>query len=151
MPSPIDEVIRIPISESQIVRSMAVTFQTTPKKKTAGGMMPAERAQTASLNPLVDAYKLAADVKIIQVIATVRYRVSEPLNYALNFVNASNVLQNAVDSALFYVSSRFNVEQATRLDQIGFREAVEQRVRELARQYELGVSITECQVKITPP
>jgi membrane protease subunit HflK len=150
-PSPIDEVVRIPVSESQVVKSTAGWFQTTPEQEAAGGILPTDQAQTATLNPAVDGYTLTADGNIVHVRATVRYRVSEPLNYALNFVNASNVLQNAVDSALFYASSKFTVEQATRSDQGGFRQAVEQRVRDLAQQHQLGVSITDCQVKITPP
>ena len=151
-PSPIDEVVKIPIGEVQSVTSRAGWFQTTPEQEAAGGMTGQEQPiPGASMNPAVDGYTITADGNIIHVRATVRYRISEPLNYALNFVNAANVLQNVVDHSLFFVSSTFTAERATRTDQIAFREAVEQRVRDLARQHELGVSIVECQVRIIPP
>jgi membrane protease subunit HflK len=146
-PSPIDEVVRIPIGEIQTVTSTAGWYQTTPEQEAAGNEQPSY----GTLNPAVDGYTLTSDGNIIHVRATVRYRISEPLNYALNFVNASNVLQNAVDNALFYASSFFTVEQATRLDQLGFRGSVEQRVRDLVHQHQLGVTLVECQLKIVPP
>lgn len=146
-PSPIDEVVRIPIGEIQTVTSTAGWYMTTPEQEAAGNEQPSY----GTLNPAVDGYTLTSDGNIIHARATVRYRISEPLNYALNFVNASNVLQNAVDNSLFYASSFFTVERATRQDQLGFRAAVEQRVRDLVHSHQLGINVVECQVKIVPP
>jgi regulator of protease activity HflC (stomatin/prohibitin superfamily) len=114
-PSPIDEVVRIPIGEVQTVRSTAGWYQTTPEQEATGN----EQAQSGTLNPAVDGYTLTSDGNIIHLRADLRYRISEPLNYALNFVNASNVLQSALDNALFYASSRYTAEQATRGDVTG--------------------------------
>jgi modulator of FtsH protease HflK len=146
-PSPIDEVVRIPIGEIQTVRSTAGWYQTTPEEEAAGNEQP----RSSTLNPAVDGYTLTSDGNIIHVRADVRYRISEPLNYALNFVNASNVLQNAVDNSLFYASSMFTAARATREDQLGFRDTVLQRVRDLVHQHQLGVSVEDCQVRIVPP
>ena len=146
-PSPIDEVVRIPIGEIQTVRSTAGWYQTTPEEEAAGNEQP----RSSTLNPAVDGYTLTSDGNIIHVRADVRYRISEPLNYALNFVNASNVLQNAVDNSLFYASSMFTAARATREDQLGFRDAVLQRVRDLVHQHQLGVSVEDVQVRIVPP
>jgi modulator of FtsH protease HflK len=146
-PSPIDEIVRIPIGEVQTVRSTAGWYQTTPEQEAAGN----EQAQTGTLNPAVDGYTLTSDGNIIHVRADLRYRISEPLNYALNFVNASNVLRDALDNALFYASSRYTAEQATRREREGVREAIEQRVRDLVDQHRLGVTVEGCQVQIVPP
>jgi modulator of FtsH protease HflK len=150
-PSPIDEVVRIPISEVQEVTSRAGWFQTNPEQEAAGGMTGAEQAMSGTLNPAVDGYTITGDGNIIHARATVRYRVSEPLNFILNFMNASNVLQSAVDNALFYVSSTVTVEQATRTAIGDFQLAVERRVRDLVEKHKLGVEIVECRVRITPP
>jgi modulator of FtsH protease HflK len=146
-PSPIDEIVRIPIGEVQTVRSTAGWYQTTPEQEAAGN----EQAQTGTLNPAVDGYTLTSDGNIIHLRADLRYRISEPLNYALNFVNASNVLQSALDNALFHASSRYTAEQATRSEREGVREAIEQRVRDLVHQHQLGVTVEGCQVQIVPP
>lgn len=146
-PSPIDEVVRIPIGEIQTVTSTAGWYQTTPEQEAAGNEQPSY----GTLNPAVDGYTLTSDGNIIHVRATVRYRISEPLNYALNFVNASNVLQNAVDNALFYASSFYTAEQATRREMDALRGAVEKRVRDLVQSHQLGVSLVECQLKVAPP
>jgi membrane protease subunit HflK len=146
-PSPIDEIVRIPIGEVQTVNSSAGWYQTTPEQEAAGN----EQATTSTLNPAVDGYTLTSDGNIIHVRASVRYRISEPLNYALNFVNASNVLQNVVDNAIFFASGTFTAEQATRREMGAVRDAVEQRVRDLVHQHQLGVAIEGCQVRIVPP
>lgn len=146
-PSPIDEVVRIPIGEVQTVRSTAGWYQTTPEMEAAGNEQPS----SGTLNPAVDGYTLTSDGNIIHVRASVQYRISEPLNYALNFVNASNVLQNAVDNAIFFASSKFTAEQATRTEQVALKDAVEQRVRDLVHQHKLGVTVGDCQVRIVPP
>jgi modulator of FtsH protease HflK len=150
-PSPIDEVVRIPISEVQSVTSRAGWFQTTPEQEAAGGMTGNDQPSSGTLNPAVDGYTITGDGNIIHARATVRYRISDPLNYVLNFMNASNVLQSAVDNALFYVSSTATVEQATRTGIDDFRLALERRVRDLMHKHQLGVEIMECRVRITPP
>lgn len=146
-PSPIDEIVRIPIGEVQTVNSTAGWYQTTPEQEAAGNEQP----NYGTLNPAVDGYTITSDGNIVHVRASVRYRISEPLNYALNFVNASNVLQNVVDNALFFASGRFTAEQATRREMGAVRDAVEQRVRDLVHQHQLGVAIEGCQVRIVPP
>ena len=150
-PSPIDEVVRIPIGEIQSLTSRAGWFQTTPEQEAAGGMLGDEQPASGTLNPAVDGYTITADGNIIHARATVRYRITEPLNYALNFVNASNVLHSVVDNALFYASSQFTAMQAAISDQQAFRETVQQRVRDLVHQHQLGVTIEECQAMLTPP
>lgn len=150
-PSPIDEVVRIPIGEVQTVTSRAGWFQTSPEQEAAGGMLGTEQATSGTLNPAVDGYTITSDGNIIHARATVRYRIADPLSYGLKFVNASNVLQSGVDNALFYASSLFTAAKATREDQLAFRDVVLQRVRDLAHQHELGVTIEDCQVRIIPP
>ena len=146
-PSPIDEIVRIPIGEILTVTSSAGWYQTTPEQEAAGNEQPS----TGTLNPAVDGYTLTSDGNIIHMRATVRYRIAEPLNYTLNFVNASNVLKDVVDNAIFFASSSFTAEQATRREMVAVRDAVAQRVRDLVSQHQLGVTVEDCQVKIAPP
>src|SRR3954469_18503380 len=83
-PSPIDEVVRIPIGEIQEVRSTSGWYATTPEAEASGQ----EGDPNASLSPQNDGYTITSDGNIIHARATVRYRVADPIAYLLNFQNA---------------------------------------------------------------
>ncbi|MDX1953862.1 MAG: protease modulator HflK [Verrucomicrobiota bacterium] len=146
-PYPIDEVVRIPIGEIQTVTSTTGWYATTPEEEATNS----EAEPGPSLNPAADGYTLTADGNIIHVRATLRYRISQPLDYLLNFVNASNVVQNALDNALFWASSRTTVDQALTLDKVGFQEKVIARVRDLVDRQNLGIVIEQAEVRTIPP
>jgi membrane protease subunit HflK len=146
-PSPIDEVVRIPIGEIQSVTSSAGWYLVTPEEQASGQEQPGG----FTLNPAIDGYTITSDGNIIHVSATIRYRITEPLNYVLNFVNASNVIKSAVDNALFYASSFYTADRAVRDDQLGFRETVLNRVRDRINEHKLGISIESGEVVVKPP
>jgi regulator of protease activity HflC (stomatin/prohibitin superfamily) len=98
----------------------------------------------------VDGYTITSDGNIIHVRATIRYRITDPLAYVLNFVNAPKVMTNAVDNALFYVSGYFTAIGA-RQDQLAFKDMLMQRVRDLAEREHLGVRIETCDLRIIVP
>src|SRR5262249_18537262 len=100
----------------------------------------------------VDGYTLTSDGNIIHIRAVLRYRITEPLKYVLSFVNASRVVQNALDNSLFFASSFFDVTQATRLNRTGVGELIRQRVTDLLHQHDLGITVESCVVRdIIPP
>lgn len=146
-PYPIDEVVRIPISQIQTVRSTTGWYLTTPEAELAG----TEPDPLPSLNPALDGYTLTRDGNIIHVRMTLRYRINNPLNYALNFVNASNLVQSALDSALIHASAHFTVDQALISEVPAFRERTVARVRDLVDQQGLGISIEEALLESIPP
>src|SRR6266704_5647549 len=101
-PPPIDEVVKIPIGQVQTVQSTIGWYATTAAREAAG----AEPAPGTSLNPATDGYLLTADGNIIHARGTLRYRISEPgLRYEFDFVNASNLVQNAFNGALIYAAA----------------------------------------------
>ena len=147
-PYPIDEVVRIPITEIQKVSSNNGWYFTTPEAELSGEEMPAG----ASLNPAVDGYVITADRNIIHTRATLSYHIDDPIRYIFNFTSASNVVQNALDNALLYTAAHFKVDDALYNDQAGFLDAVQQRVTELTGQQQLGIAIDQCTIDgIIPP
>jgi membrane protease subunit HflK len=104
-----------------------------------------------SLNPAADGYALTADGNIIHTRASVQYRIADPVGYVFEFSNASNVVQSAVDNALLWAASRYTVDQAIRLDQIGFRDTVWRRLETLLREQKMGVIVEQCTVRSMPP
>lgn len=148
LPYPIDEVVKIPITESQHVSSNNGWWMTTPEAELSGEELPAG----PSLNPAVDGYMITADRNIIHVRATLYYHVEDPLSYAFHFTAASNTLQNALDNTLIYTAAHFKVDDALYNNRSGFQEDVQQRVTELTDAEHLGVTITGCTVyDIQPP
>lgn len=146
-PYPIEEYRKIPITEIQSVTSRVGWYATTPEQELAG----TELEPGPSLNPAVDGYAITADNNIIHARATLQYRISEPITYVFNFVNASNAVQNALDNALLWAASRFTVDQALTRDVIGFNEAVRNRVTALLELQKLGITIEQCSVRAIPP
>jgi len=146
-PYPIDEVVKIPITEIQQVKSTVGWYFTTPEAELSGEEMPAG----PSLNPAVDGYAITADRNIIHTRATLYYHIEDPIHFVFDFASASNSVQSAVNNALLYTAAHFNVDDILTRDVAGFREAVRQRVSELVEQEQLGIVIDQCEVESKPP
>jgi len=157
LPYPVDEVIRIPITEIQKVTSTVGWFLTTPEMELAGTEPPAG----PSLNPQIDGYAITADRNIIHTRATVSYHIDDPrtaifnfaagTNHQFNLAGVSNAVLNAVNNALVATAARFNVDDILTRDIAGFQDAVHQRVGELVEREHLGVAIDQCQVQSVAP
>jgi modulator of FtsH protease HflK len=145
-PYPIDEVVRIPITEIQTVTSTAGWYATTPEWEAAG-----TEPEPAMLNPATEGYTLTGDTNIIHARATLRYRINNPLDYTLNFVNASNLVQNALNNALFHVAPQFNVDEALRLAVTEMKEKIVGHVRERVAEQGLGIVIEDAELRTVPP
>jgi membrane protease subunit HflK len=157
LPYPIDEVVRIPISEIQKVTSTVGWYATTPEMELAGTEPPAG----ASLNPQIDGYVLTADRNIIHARATVSYHIDDPrtaifnfasgTNHQFNLAGVSNAVQNAANNALLITAARFNVDDILTRDITGFKDAVRQKINELTESAHLGVVIDQCDLQTVAP
>jgi membrane protease subunit HflK len=135
-PYPIDEVVKIPITEVQKVTSTTGWYHTTPEQELSGEELPAGQ----SLNPALDGYAITADHNIIHTRATLNYRIDRPIEYIFNFASASNAIQNAMNNALLFTAAKFNVDDILINKKTEFQEAVEQRVADLVADYQLGIT-----------
>src|SRR5277367_6645021 len=118
-PYPIDEVVKIPITEQQVVSSTIGWYQTTPEQELSGEELPAG----PSLNPAIDGYLITGDRNIIHSRATLRYHIRDPFNFTFNFVAASNTVQDVLNNALLYTAAQFKVDDVLLNRQAAFREA----------------------------
>ena len=156
-PYPIDDVVKIPITESQKVRSTTGWYFTTPEQELSGEDLMA----AGSLNPAVDGYVLTANRNILHVRATLYYHIEDPIravfdftsgtNAEFNLAGVSNAVQNAVDNALLFTAAKFNVDDILHNRQNEFREAVQQRATDLAEQWNLGIAVDSCEIEKKPP
>jgi membrane protease subunit HflK len=149
-PYPIDEYVKVPISAIQKVSSTGGWYATTPEQELAG-TEETSFPITYPLNPLTDGYVLTADRNIVHTRATLTYHISDPVTYVFNFVNASNTVQRALDNALIYAASTFNVDDILTRDVAGFKEVVRKRVVDLVGKEGLGIEVEECLVQSRQP
>jgi membrane protease subunit HflK len=146
-PYPIDEVVRIPITQIQTVTSDNGWYYVTPDQELSGEELPAG----PSLNPAIDGYVLTADHSIVHTRAKLSYHITDPIQYIFNFVSASNAVQNALDNALLNSSAQFNADDIIINDITRFQEAVQQHVEDLVEQDNLGIAIDQCSVESIAP
>jgi membrane protease subunit HflK len=156
-PYPIDEVIKIPITEIQQVKSTTGWFFLTPVQEAAGEEPPAG----ASLNPAADGYAITADGNIVHLKATLDYRIEDPVRCVFGFAREanetygltgiSNVAQDALNNALLGTAARFTVDDILTRDRIGFQDAVRRRVNGFIQANKLGIIVEQCIVQPRPP
>jgi membrane protease subunit HflK len=146
-PYPIDEVVRIPVGQVQVIQSTIGWYATTAAQEAAGNEPP----PGPSLNPALDGYVLTADANIIHVRGTLRYRISEPgIRYVFEFAQASNSVQNAFNNALLYASASLPVDRALR-DNAEFRERVRRRLEQMIATERMGITVDQIDLLALPP
>ncbi len=146
-PYPVDEIQKISVTGVQKVTSTVGWYNVTPEQELAETLPPAG----PSLNPAQDGYTLTADANIIHVRATLYYRIEDPVRYTFGFVNASSVVQNALNNAIVYTSARYDVDDVLTREKIGFKDAVQRRATELLDKENVGVTVDECDVQTAWP
>ena len=157
LPYPIDEVVKVPITELQRVTSTVGWFFTTPEMELAG----TDPFAGQSLNPAVDGYLVTADQNIVHARATLNYRIENPVEYIFNFEGdtnrpfsgsgASNLVLNALNSALVKAAAEFKVDDILYSDVLGFKDAVKRKVTEQLAAQKLGVVVEQVEVASRPP
>lgn len=146
-PYPIDEVVKIPITGYQQVRSTVGWYATTPAQEAAGTEPP----PGPSLNPAVDGYVVTADGNIVHSRATLFFRINNPNRFIFAFTNAQATVQSALNNALVQTAARFKVDDILSADVTGFQDAVRFRVTQSLEANQLGVVVDRCEVQSIPP
>jgi membrane protease subunit HflK len=146
-PYPIDEVVKVPITEVQRTTSTVGWFFVTPEQELAG----TDPYPAPSLNPAVDGYLVTADQNIVHSRATLNYRIERPIDFVFNFTAASNAVQAALNTALVQSASHFKVDDILTRDVFGFKDAVKRRTEELLDAQQLGVIVEQLEVVSRPP
>jgi membrane protease subunit HflK len=132
-------------------------YYLTPEQELAG----TEPMAAASLNPAVDGYLVTADQNIIHARATLNYRIEDPIQYIFGFAgdtnnpfsgaSASNLVLNALNTALVQCAGQFKVDDILTGNVLGFKEAVRGRVTELLDKQKLGVVVEQVEFDKRPP
>ena len=156
-PYPINEVIKIPITEVQEVRSRSQWFLQTAVQEAKAELPYAG----PTLNPAIDGYMITADGNIIHAKATLRYHIEDPVRCVFDFAGRgsqqtfglsgiSNAVLNILDNALVHAAASSRVDDVL-LDKIAFQDAVQRRVVKLVLEQKLGIAVDQCIVETRQP
>lgn len=146
-PYPIDEVVRITVTQLQTARSTVGWFAVTPEQEAENIVPP----PGPSLNPAAEGYTITGDGNIIHARAIVRYQITEPLKFFLTHTNGAAVMTNIVDNAITFAAAQYSADDALRRDVAGFKEKVLKRVDDLILAYNVGVTREASDVLTYPP
>ena len=156
-PYPIDEVIKVPVSELQEVRSTVGWYHQTA----AEAAMNTPPPNTPSLSPVTDGYVITGDENIVHAKAILRYRIIDPSRCVFEFTGntnggfglagVSNAVQNALNNALVYTTAHYSVDNMLTYEKAKFNEDVQRRVNELVARENLGVAVDQCDVESIEP
>jgi modulator of FtsH protease HflK len=149
-PYPIESYVKVPITSIQKVGSTVAWFYTTPEMELSGSEANALPLSTP-INPLTDGYALTADKNIVHTRATLTYHIEDPIGFVFNFVNASNMVQSALDNALLAAASTYNIDDILKRDIAGFEDTVLKRVVAQVESQKLGVVVEDCKVQSREP
>ncbi len=137
-PPPIDAIERIPLTSVQVAES-SVGWVLTPAERAQGMAIPQSGPQ--SLDPASSSYALTADTNIIHVMATMRYHITDPVHFHFDFSNATVFVTNDLNNALLYATSHYPVDDVLTRNPGAWKDAVKERVSELARTQGLGIEV----------
>jgi len=147
LPYPIDEIVRIPITQIQTVRSDNGWFYETPEQELSGD----DSGAGMTLNPAIDGFLLTSDTNIIHARATLAYHVADPLRFTFDFSDASNAVRNALDNALLYTAAKFSADDVLINARGQFQDSVQERAAALVEEENLGIVVDYCTVDSIPP
>jgi len=147
LPPPIDEIVRVRIGESKTLRSSVAWYAISPEEE-AAGTLP---AATGTLRPGVDGHTLTSDGNILHVRATMKYRIADPIAYAFNFRDATNIQANLLNNSVYHASARFTADAALYKDRTAFTDAIRGRLSQLIERTSLGVTLEPLDVEVSAP
>ncbi len=146
-PYPVDEVVRVPVGQSHQIVSTAGWYAITPEEQVQG----VEPQALPYLRPGVDGYTLTSDGNTLHVRATVKYRITNPLQFAFQFSTFTNLFENVLNNALYHASARFTADDAIYKNKTAFKEAVLSKVQDGVERYQLGVTLEPSEVETSAP
>ena len=147
LPFPIDEIVRLRVGETKTVRASHAWYAVSPEEEATGSLPMGN----PTISPAFEGHTLTGDGNILHVRATMKYRIADPVTYAFKFSNATNLLVNALNNAVYHASARFSAEGALYKDVSAFNDAVRQRMEQWIVKENLGVTLDTLEVERSAP
>ena len=146
-PSPIGEIVKIPIGETRSVIATNCWYAVTPEMEISGQLPYA----TSSLRPGVDGYAITSDENIIHARADAKYLISDPVAFKFDFLDVEDLLRNALNNALLFAAAQTTADDALYRDRVGFKDRVRLRFLNNIQKAQLGIRLQSLDVQTFPP
>lgn len=146
-PYPIDEIVKVQIGESKVIRATGAWYAISAEDE-AAGIQP---QPNPSLAPGVDGHVITGDGNILHVRATLRYKIVDPVAYAFQFSNVTNLLRDTLDNSIHWAAVRHSADAALYRDRVLFRDAIRKRAVDLIERHRIGVSLDTLDVEVAAP
>ncbi len=146
-PSPIDEIVTVPIGETRNVSATNCWYAVSPDMEVSGQLPFAQ----SSLQPGVDGYALTSDGNIIHAKAIAQYLIGDPVSFEFNFLKVENLLENALNNALLFASAQFSADDALYRNRLAYKEKVRMRFLQSIQKAKLGIELQSLDVQTFPP
>jgi len=146
-PSPIGEIVKIPIGETRSVVATNCWYAVTPEMEISGQLPYA----TSSLRPGVDGYAITSDENIIHARADAKYLISDPVAFKFDFLDVEDLLRNALNNALLFAAAQTTADDALYRHRVGFKDRVRLRFLSNIQKAQLGIRLQSLDVQTFPP
>jgi len=113
---------------------------------------PARRTEYSQASYDEEAVMLTGDLNVAVVEWIVQYRVSDPYRYLFKVRNLTDTLRSINEAVMREVVGDRTVTEVLTIGRQGIETRVEERLRELTQQYEMGITIEQVVLQdVNPP
>jgi membrane protease subunit HflK len=143
IPWPVESVLLLPVTR---INRVEIGFRSSAS----------DDQDTAAASPARDlaaeSLMLTGDENIVDINASVFWRISDAAAYAFKTRNPGNTVKSAAESVLRQVIGRTNIQSALTGGRAAIEQAVTTGTQAILDQYQTGVEITQVQLqKVDPP
>ncbi len=146
LPYPIDEIIKIPVKRTQIIKSDTFWYKQTDEELKTG--IAAEIPMF--LKPGVDGYLITSDQNILHAKCVLKYRISQPLDHVFKFNGVDQFIQHSLDNALLKSVSRMNSDEIMKNRNV-LNESVFSLLQQTISKLKMGIEIDPLDLQLSWP
>lgn len=148
LPSPVDQVFKIPVKQILEVRIRELAALPTRKDD--------KTPEKRSIDPIREGYCISADENIFQVTIFVKYQITDPVaavqKLIFSFSTFEKLIQDFTVSEMVKVAARFNIDGVLSEDKKHISQLVKERVQGLLDKLETGLTVVSLEFEeISPP
>jgi len=142
LPFGIDAIAKVPVKRQQKAEFGFATPGATNRKQYSAGQDAQEREKNM----------VTGDLNAATVEWVVQYRITEPKDFLFNVMEPEETLRAASESVMREVVGDRTVDEVITIGRQDIEREAEQKLQELTKKYELGLTIDQVQLKdVNPP